>query len=96
MTQTLIKDAPSGTRACLSFSAGKGECRSPSTGFTGLRGTTAVLDPTEEGPAFRAIYLDGRRYLGVFRATKLSCGAREKRVPGRLTCGFLRLGVGTI
>ena len=55
-----------------------------------------MLDPREEGPAFRAVYHDGRRYLVVFRMMKLSCGLEEKRVPGRLTCGFLRLGVGTI
>ena len=63
------------------FSAGKGECRSPSTGFTGLRGTTAVLDPREEGPAFRVVYLDGRRYLMVCHMMKLSCGLKRRESP---------------
>ena len=55
-----------------------------------------MLDPREEGPAFRAVYLDGRRYLSGIPHDEAKLWTRGKRVPGRLTCGFLRLGVGTI
>ena len=42
---------------------------------------TAVLDPREEGPAFRVVYLDGRRNLVVFRTMKLSCGLERRESP---------------
>ena len=37
-----------------------------------------MLDPREEGPAFRAVYLNGRRNLVVFRMMKLSCGLERR------------------
>ena len=40
-----------------------------------------MLDLREEGPAFCAVYLDGRRYLVVFHTTKLSCGLKRRESP---------------
>ena len=40
-----------------------------------------MLDSREEGPAFRAVYLDGRRNLVVFRTMKLSCGLERRESP---------------
>ena len=40
-----------------------------------------MLDPREEGPAFRAVYLDGHRYLMVCCMMKLSCGLERRESP---------------
>ena len=82
MTPTLIFTTRLVARGRAFPFSREGRERSPSTGFnTGLRGTTAVLDPREEGPAFRAVYYNGRRNLVVYCTMKLSCGLERRESP---------------